>query len=306
MAKTPSDYLLYSLEELVPYDFEKFKFKLKNTSLEKEHPRIPQGQLQTARPVRLATLMLTHYGEKCAVRLTLQVLRAINQHLLAEELHRAIGPEYPIQESGTDCLAMSCLSGENKPKSLRISDGLEGDRQQQSGDGATSQPKAGKGPQKKPQGKRRDQKGSEGLDVQGKPGPRSVTLSSKKSPFPGKPQGEKGSNSSVRLRRNASSAGRLQGLSSGSFAGSPGRKECKISETCVPSKKNRPKSLEFTISSGERELPNLGTLLPQEKIRRENPDSAAILRKVATLDVGATIALEKCSRNPEHFVTKTN
>ena len=92
MAKTPSDHLLYSLEELVPYDFEKFKFKLQNTSLEKEHPRIPRGQLQTARPVKLATLMLTHYGEKCAVRLTLQVLRAINQHLLAEELHRAIGP----------------------------------------------------------------------------------------------------------------------------------------------------------------------------------------------------------------------
>ncbi|KAM5330200.1 LOW QUALITY PROTEIN: pyrin [Glossophaga mutica] len=303
MAKTPSDHLLHSLEELVPYDFEKFKFKLQNTSLEKEHPRIPRGQLQTARPVKLATLMLTHYGEKCAVRLTLQVLRAINQHLLAEELHMAIGPECPIQESGTDCAATSCLPGENKPKSVRIPDGLEGDRQQQSGDGATSQPEAGKGPQKKPQGKRRDQKGSEGLDVQGKPGPRSVTLSSRRNPFPGKPPGEKGSNSTVRLRRNASSAGRLQGLSSGSFSGSPSRKECKISEPYVPSKKNRPKSLEFTISSGERELPNLGTLPPQEKMRSENPDSAAILRKVATLDVGATVALEKCSRNPEHSMT---
>lgn len=218
-------------------------------------------------------------------------------------LHHLVFSEYPIQERGTDCSATSCLSGENKPKSLRIPDGLEGDRQQQSGDGATSQPEAGKGPQKKPQGKRRDQKGSEGLDVQGKPGPRSVTLSSRRNPFPGKTQGEKGSNSSVRLRRNASSAGRLQGLSSGSFAGSPGRKECRISEACVPSKKNRPKSLEFTISSGERELPNLGTLLPQEKIRSENPDSAAILHKVATLDVGATIALEKCSRNPEYSMT---
>lgn len=40
MAKTPSDHLLYSLEELVPYDFDKFKFKLQNTSLEKEHSRI--------------------------------------------------------------------------------------------------------------------------------------------------------------------------------------------------------------------------------------------------------------------------
>uniref|UniRef100_A0A8C3W2C3 Pyrin n=1 Tax=Catagonus wagneri TaxID=51154 RepID=A0A8C3W2C3_9CETA len=92
MAKTPSDHLLYSLEELVPYDFEKFKFKLQNTSLEKEHSRIPRGQLQTAQPVKLATLLVNHYGEDYAVQLTLQVLRAINQHLLAEELRRAISP----------------------------------------------------------------------------------------------------------------------------------------------------------------------------------------------------------------------
>lgn len=92
MAKTPSDHLLYSLEELVPYDFEKFKFKLQNISLEKVPSRIPRSQLQTARPVKLADLLVTHYGEKYAVRLTLQVLKAINQHLLAEELHRATGP----------------------------------------------------------------------------------------------------------------------------------------------------------------------------------------------------------------------
>ncbi|XP_028001472.2 pyrin isoform X1 [Eptesicus fuscus] len=302
MAKTPSDYLLHSLEELVPYDFEKFKFKLQNTSLEKEQQRIPRGLLPTARPVKLATLLLSHYGEKCAVQLTLQVLRAMNQHLLAEELHRAVDPEYLRQESGTDCPAMSCSSGENKPKSLKIPDGLEGDRQQQSGDGAASQPEAGKGPQKKPQGKRRDQKGSEGLDVQGKPGARGVTLFSRRSPFPAKLQGEKGSDPSVRLRRNASSAGRLQGLSSGSYAGSLGRKECKASEACAPSKKNRPRSLELTISSRERALSNLETLLPQEKVRSENLDSAAAPSKVATLDVGATMALEKGSRNPEHSV----
>lgn len=89
MIKTPSDHLLHSLEGLVPNDFERFKFKLQNTSLEKDQSRIPRGQLQKARPVRLATLLITHYGEECAVRLTLQVLRAINQNFLAEELHKA-------------------------------------------------------------------------------------------------------------------------------------------------------------------------------------------------------------------------
>lgn len=180
--------------------------------------------------------------------------------------------------------------------------GLEGDRQQQSGNGAASQPEAGKGPQKKPQVKRRDQKGSEGLDVQGKPGARGVILCSRRSTLLSKQPGEKGSESSVRLRRNASSAGRLQGLSSGSYAGSLGRKECKASEARSPSKKNRPRSLEFTISSRERALSNLETLLPQEEVKSENLDSAATPSKVATLDVGTTMAVEKGSRNPEHSV----
>lgn len=92
MAKTLGDHLLNTLEELLPYDFEKFKFKLQNTSLEKGHSRIPRGHLQMARPVKLASLLLAYYGEKYAVRLTLQILRATNQRLLAEELRKATDP----------------------------------------------------------------------------------------------------------------------------------------------------------------------------------------------------------------------
>ncbi|XP_045730749.1 pyrin isoform X2 [Mirounga angustirostris] len=302
MIKAPSDHLLDSLEELVPSDFEKFKFKLQNTSLEKDHSRIPRSQLQNAKPVKLATLMITHYGEEYAVRLTLQVLRAINQNFLAEELDRAIRPEYLIQESGPNSSAMSCSSGENKPKGLRIPDGLEGDRQRQSGDGALSLPpsqhEAGRGPQKKPQGKPRDQKGSEGLDVLGKPWARSMTLSPRRSLLPGKPQGEKWSPSG-RLRRNASSLGRLQGLDCESFTGSLERVKPRISEKHLPSGQKRPRSLEFTFFLGEREPPNPETLLPQEKIRSDHPDSAATASEVATLDVGATVAPEKGSKNPE-------
>nr|XP_036880344.1 pyrin [Manis javanica] len=302
MAKTPSDHLLYSLEELVPYDFEKFKFKLQNTSLEKEHSRIPRGQIQTARPVKLATLMVTHYGEGYAVRLTLQVLRAINQHLLAEELHRAVSPEYPTQESGANGSATSCTSGENKPESMRIPDGLDGDRRGQSGDGATSLPasqlEAARGPQKKPPGKRRDPRAVEGLTAQGKPGARPGTLCSRRSAVPSKLHGDRASDPEVRLRRNASSAGRLQGLSSGLLTGSLGRGKSKISEVYLPSGKRRPKSLEFTVSAGERDPPNPETLLPQEKTGRGNPDS------VATASIEATVAPEKGSRDPEHSVIR--
>lgn len=95
MAKTLSDHLLYSLEELVPYDFEKFKFKLQNISPEKEQPRIPSSQLQRARPVRMAYLLRTYYGEPGAVQLTLQVLRGMNQNQLAEELLRATSSGRP-------------------------------------------------------------------------------------------------------------------------------------------------------------------------------------------------------------------
>uniref|UniRef100_G3RPQ1 Pyrin n=1 Tax=Gorilla gorilla gorilla TaxID=9595 RepID=G3RPQ1_GORGO len=113
MAKTPSDHLLSTLEELVPYDFEKFKFKLQNTSVEKEHSRIPRSQIQRARPVKMATLLVTYYGEEYAVQLTLQVLRAINQRLLAEELHRAA-----IQDMGSRYVAqvgLELLISNNPP-----------------------------------------------------------------------------------------------------------------------------------------------------------------------------------------------
>lgn len=96
MAKNLSDHLLYSLDGLPLDDFKRFKFTLQNCSLEKEQPRIPRGQLQLATPVDLAQLLLTHYGETSAVRLTLQILRAINQNLLADELHKAL-------TSGTHC-----------------------------------------------------------------------------------------------------------------------------------------------------------------------------------------------------------
>ena len=223
--------------------------------------------------------------------------------------HLIVFSECWIQESDTDSSATSGSSGEMKPKSLKTPDGLEGDKQRQSADGAgcppSSQPEAGKGPQKKPLGKQRDQKGSEGLEVQGKLGARNMTLSSKRSPaLPKVPrEKEKGSYPGVRLRRNASSAGRLQGLTSGSFAGSPGRRETKISEVCLPSGKKRPKSLELTISPEETGPLNPETLLLQEKMNTENPNSATTASEVATLKTGPTATLEKGSRNPEHATT---
>ncbi|XP_037671217.1 pyrin isoform X2 [Choloepus didactylus] len=307
MAKTPSDHLLFSLEELVPYDFEKFKFKLQNTSLEKEQPRIPRGLLQMAGPVKVASLLINHYGEEYALRLTMQVLRAINQRLLAEELLRAAGQECPLQEGVTDSSATSCSSGETKPKSLKIPDGPESSGQQQRGNGSpsllSSQPEAEKGSQKRYPGKRREEKGSEGPEGQGKQGARGTTRISRRNIFlsPGRVPWEK-EKESPRLRRNAFSSSGLSELSIRSFSGSLGRTAIRKSETHLPSGKKRPKSLEFAIPSGERGPPNSETLLMQDGTRI-SPDSTAIPRKVATLYVEATVAPEQGSRNPEVAVT---
>lgn len=92
MAKTPGDHLLSTLEDLPSYDFQKFKFKLQTISLEKDQTRIPQKLLERAGPVKVASLLLTYYEEKYAVRLTLQILRVTNQRKLAEELHKATDP----------------------------------------------------------------------------------------------------------------------------------------------------------------------------------------------------------------------
>uniref|UniRef100_G3T690 Pyrin n=1 Tax=Loxodonta africana TaxID=9785 RepID=G3T690_LOXAF len=288
MAKTPSDHLLNSLEELVPYDFEKFKFKLQNTSLEKEHPHVPQGLLQKARPVKLATLLVNRYGEKDAVRLTLQVLRGINQHLLAEELHKALARDQEREELHTAPYVKEFFT-ENKPKSLKIPDGPESDRQQQSGDGAASlqpgQPKAGRGPLKKSQ-----DRAPQSLDGQGKPGARSMTPPSRKGPFlsSARQAGEKGCILSSTLRRNTNSTSRLQVLSSNWFSGSLGRREAKRAGG-----KKQPKSLDFTVSSEGGEPRNPETLLTLDKIK---------IGKTVTVDIKATVAPEKCSRNPERSV----
>nr|Q9JJ25.2 RecName: Full=Pyrin [Rattus norvegicus] len=176
MANTRVDHLLNTLEELLPYELEKFKFKLHTTSLEKGHSRIPLSLVKMARPIKLTRLLLTYYGEEYAVRLTLQILRATNQRQLAEELHKATGPEHLTEENGVGGSVQS--SAENKDKGVKGSDVPGEDEAQQNDDESDILPpiqaEVGKGPQKKSLAKRKDQRGPESLDSQTKPGARSA------------------------------------------------------------------------------------------------------------------------------------
>ncbi|XP_021065465.1 pyrin isoform X2 [Mus pahari] len=293
MAKTLGDHLLSTLEELLPYDFEKFKFKLQNTSLEKGHSRIPRGHMQMARPVKLASLLITYYGEEYAVRLTLQILRATNQRQLAEELRKVTSTEHLTEENRIGGSVQS--SAENKAKSVKVSDVPEGDRTQQNNDESDplppSQAEVGKGPQKKSLAKRKDQRGPESLDSQTKPWTRSAAPLYRRTQGTQSP-GDK-ENASAQLRRNASSAGRLQGLYN-----VPGRRESKRAEVYVylPSGKKRPRSLEITTYSREGEPPNSEALPTQEETR----NGSLIRMRTPTLNGRTTGALEKGTGIPEH------
>eukprot|EP00072_Mus_musculus_P062659 XP_011244252.1 PREDICTED: pyrin isoform X2 [Mus musculus] len=295
MAKTLGDHLLNTLEELLPYDFEKFKFKLQNTSLEKGHSKIPRGHMQMARPVKLASLLITYYGEEYAVRLTLQILRATNQRQLAEELRKATGTEHLIEENRVGGSVQSSV--ENKAKSVKVPDVPEGDGTQQNNDESdtlpSSQAEVGKGPQKKSLTKRKDQRGPESLDSQTKPWTRSTAPLYRRTQGTQSP-GDKESTASAQLRRNVSSAGRLQGL----YNNAPGRRESKKAEVYVylPSGKKRPRSLEITTYSREGEPPNSEVLPTQEETR----NGSLIRMRTATLNGRTTGALEKGTGIPEH------
>ncbi|XP_031216501.1 pyrin isoform X1 [Mastomys coucha] len=290
MAKSLGDHLLNALEELPPYDFEKFKFKLQNTGLEKGHSRIPRGHTQTARPVKLASLLITYYGEEYAVRLTLQILRATNQRQLAEELRKATGPGQLTEENRIGSSVQS--SSENKAKSVKVPDVPEGDGTQQNNDESDtlppSQAEMGKGPQKKSLAKRKDQRGPESLDSQTKPWARSAAPPYRRTLGIQSP-GDKEHMASGQLRRNLSSAGRLQGL----YNNVPVRRESKKAEV---SGKKRPRSLEITTYSREGEPPNSETLPAQAETR----NGSLIRMRAATVNGRTTGALEKGTGIPEH------
>ncbi|XP_052050235.1 pyrin isoform X2 [Apodemus sylvaticus] len=296
MANTLGDHLLNTLEGLLYYDFEKFKFKLQNASLEKGHSKIPWSRVQMARPVKLTRLLLNFYGEEYAVKLTLQILRAINQRQLAEELCKATGPEHLTEENRIGGSAQS--SAENTARSVKVPDAPEGDGTQQNNDESdtlpSSQADVGKGPQKKSLAKRKDQRGPESLDSQTRPWARSAAPLNRRTLASQSP-GDKENMASAQLRRNVSSAGRLQGLCNNV----PGRKESKKDEVYLPSGKKRPRSLEMTIYSREGEPPNSEALPTQERTRN---GSLICMRAAAAANGRTAGALEKGTGIPEHSV----
>uniref|UniRef100_A0A674IT26 Pyrin domain-containing protein n=1 Tax=Terrapene triunguis TaxID=2587831 RepID=A0A674IT26_9SAUR len=84
------NHLLDTLKNLLEAEMKEFKSKLTDIKLEKGyHSHVPRCDLEKADAVELTELLISHYGEHYAVRVTTMVLDAINQRDRAERLRRA-------------------------------------------------------------------------------------------------------------------------------------------------------------------------------------------------------------------------
>ncbi|XP_056097533.1 NACHT, LRR and PYD domains-containing protein 12-like isoform X2 [Rhinichthys klamathensis goyatoka] len=80
MMETVLELLIYILEDLEQYYLKRFR------SLLKQHEAIRAGKLENADATDIVNIMLKCFGEEEAVKITLNILRKINQNQLAEEL----------------------------------------------------------------------------------------------------------------------------------------------------------------------------------------------------------------------------
>ncbi|CAM4679857.1 unnamed protein product [Lepidochelys kempii] len=104
MEKTGSSnsFLLETLDALGEDDLKRFKYKLKWIRPEKGYRAIPWGQLEKGDRMAVTDLLISHYGERYGVKVTVQVLRDISQRQLAERLTEAISADLLRQKQNSD------------------------------------------------------------------------------------------------------------------------------------------------------------------------------------------------------------
>ncbi|XP_077303655.1 uncharacterized protein LOC143923717 isoform X2 [Lithobates pipiens] len=132
MRVTVRDVLVTALENLKKDGFKKFQAKLHDTDIKQLYRKIPRSQLEDKDQSDVADLIRTYYKDVYGVEVTLAVLDAINEKLVAEELRQdlkkdrfvrmgEIEEEKTAAPTGRPVIRSLCDSGE-----LRYSLTLEG------------------------------------------------------------------------------------------------------------------------------------------------------------------------------------
>ncbi|XP_018424887.1 PREDICTED: apoptosis-associated speck-like protein containing a CARD [Nanorana parkeri] len=88
MRVTVRDALVTALENLKKNGFKKFQAKLCDIDIRERYRKIPRSHLEDKNRSDVADLIRTYYKDVYGVELTLAVLDAINEKLVAEELRR--------------------------------------------------------------------------------------------------------------------------------------------------------------------------------------------------------------------------
>ncbi|XP_063819132.1 NACHT, LRR and PYD domains-containing protein 12-like [Pseudophryne corroboree] len=88
-SRTPGDILCDALEDLIQYDFQRFKDRLSEFP-NRRQSLIPRGRLEDAHCVTTKNLPIDAYGEEAALDVTIKVFKLINLMGPAEALHRRV------------------------------------------------------------------------------------------------------------------------------------------------------------------------------------------------------------------------
>ncbi|XP_044870427.1 up-regulator of cell proliferation-like [Mauremys mutica] len=99
MEKKTEDLLLETLDNLEEYEFKRFKFKLNEINLKEGVQAIRRRKLEKADTLDVTKLLLDHCKEQDAVKMTVEVLRHINQRDLAERLRHDALIQEPKSET---------------------------------------------------------------------------------------------------------------------------------------------------------------------------------------------------------------
>ncbi|KAL0629402.1 NACHT, LRR and PYD domains-containing protein 10 [Plecturocebus cupreus] len=94
MARNPRKALLWALSDLEENDFKKLKFYLRDVTLSEGRAPLARGELEGLTAVDLAELLISKYGEKEAVKVVFEGLKAMNLLELVDQLSQICLHDY--------------------------------------------------------------------------------------------------------------------------------------------------------------------------------------------------------------------